>query len=179
VRTAVIGPVTAERLRDFGLRSDILPASYRAESVVEAFAAESMAGHRVLLPRAETARPLLPEQLTAMGAEVDVVTAYRTEIETQSAEALLEALRRREVDLVTFTSSSTVQNFKQMLPPDEFDTLLQDVAVASIGPITSETAAKLGFTVHTTAETYTIDGLCEAITDYFMNPHGARRHNQT
>ena len=78
VRTAVIGPATAERLRQQGLRSDIVPASYRAESVVEAFAAETVAGQRILLPRAAEARPILPDELRRMGATVDEIATYHT-----------------------------------------------------------------------------------------------------
>ena len=78
VRTAVIGPATAERLREQGLRSDIVPASYRAESVIEAFAEEDVAGQRILIPRAAEARPILPEELRRMSAEVDEITVYHT-----------------------------------------------------------------------------------------------------
>ena len=140
-----------------------MPENYRAESVVEAFNTVDIDGSRVLLPRAEEARPVLPDELRKMGAVVDEITVYRTVPVTERAAELIEALRSGEVDLVTFTSSSTVKNFKALLPAAEFEKLMRPVTVASIGPITTDTARKLGFTVHISAETYTIPGLVEAI----------------
>jgi uroporphyrinogen III methyltransferase/synthase len=163
MRTAVIGPVTAERLRDFGLRSDILPASYRAESVVAAFQNESMTGRRVLLPRAAEARAVLPEELGKLGAQVDEVVIYRARPVDTEAERLTDDLRQGRVDLVTFTSSSTVTNFKALLPEAEADQLMAGVRVASIGPVTTATAQSLGIKVDVTADEYTIPGLCQAI----------------
>ena len=167
LRTAAIGPVTAERMRAHGLMSDILPGSYRAEAVVEAFRREDVNGKKILLPRAEQARPILPAELTRMGARVDEVTAYRTRAVGDNTDELIKRLESGSIDLVTFTSSSTVTNFKALLPPERFAELMNGVTVASIGPITPETAQKLGFTVHTTAASFTIDGLCQAILDYY------------
>ncbi len=169
LRTAVIGPATEQRLLGFGVKADIVPESYRAESVAAAFSREEMAGRKVLLPRAAEARPVLPEALREMKAEVDEITAYHTVEDTSAAETLLTALKQKTVDLVTFTSSSTVRNFRKLLPEDvtEKNRLMQDVTLASIGPITSETAAEEGFQVHITAETYTISGLTEAIVNYY------------
>jgi uroporphyrinogen III methyltransferase/synthase len=174
LRTAVIGPATARRLADFGLKSDIVPETFRAESIVQAFAPHDMAGKRVLLPRALEARTVLPEELGRMGATVDEVAVYRTLAVEQGRGELIEALQNGRVDLVTFTSSSTVKNFKALLPDDAFAGLIEDLTVASIGPITTETAEKLGFTVHLTADRYTIDGLVEAILHYYKgkSPHG-------
>jgi uroporphyrinogen III methyltransferase/synthase len=168
VKTAVIGPATRDRLAQEGLNSDIMPESYRAESVAAAFAREDMAGRRVLLPRAEEARPVLPLELHRMGAEVDEVTTYVTIQDRTNADTLLSGLAEGTVDLVTFTSSSTVKNFKALLPSDpDLKGLMAGVRVASIGPITSDTARDLGFAVHIEAESYTIPGLCEAIQRHF------------
>ena len=163
VRTAVIGPATAGLLREHGLRSDIVPASYRAESVVEAFADEKVAGRRILLPRAAEARPILPEELARMGAQVDEIAVYHTRRVTEGAAALVDDLENNRVDMVTFTSSSTVRHFHQMLPAGRQNALMARVRTASIGPITTETAASLGFQVNITADEYTIPGLCDAI----------------
>jgi uroporphyrinogen III methyltransferase/synthase len=163
LRTAAIGPVTAAELLARGLKSDIVPETYRAESVVAAFKGVDIGGNRVLLPRAEEARPVLPDELRKMGARVDEVTVYRTVPVTDGAEQLVEALRSGGVDIVTFTSSSTVRNFKALLPASDFEALMRPVTVASIGPITSDTARKLGFEVHITAESFTIPGLVESI----------------
>ncbi|MFC1830071.1 uroporphyrinogen-III C-methyltransferase [Thermodesulfobacteriota bacterium] len=166
LRTAVIGPATEKRLFDFGLKSDIVPESFRAESVVEAFKAENVTDKRILLPRAAEARAILPEELTKMGALVDEVTAYRTEAVHENRELLLSELEEGAIDIITFTSSSTVTNFKALVPADRFENLMRDVTVASIGPITAETAEKLGFEVHITAESFTIPGLCQAILQH-------------
>jgi uroporphyrinogen III methyltransferase/synthase len=167
VQTAVIGPATAERLFDFGFKSDIVPESYRAESVVKAFAKEDIAGKKILLPRAKEARPVLPLELTRMGAVVDEVTAYCTKAVKENADVIIERLKERTIDMITFTSSSTVKNFRALLPPEGLDNLIQGVTVAGIGPITADTARNLGFDVHIVAESYTIDGLCEAIQQYY------------
>jgi uroporphyrinogen III methyltransferase/synthase len=167
VRTAVIGPATAEALRRHGLRSDILPASYRAEAVVEAFARENVAGRRILLPRAAEARPILPEELRRMGAEVHEIAAYRTRPADTGAAELVANLEQGRVDMVTFTSSSTVRHFHQLLPAERREQLMRRLPTASIGPITTETAEGLGFKVAITADEYTIPGLCDALQAFF------------
>lgn len=167
VRTATIGPATAKQLLDFGIQSDIIPKTYRAESIVEAFGDIDIKGKKILLPRAKEARPILPVELTKMGAVVDEVPAYCTEQVTDTVEDLIVQLENNEIDLITFTSSSTVKNFKNLLPMEKIDALMKDVTIASIGPVTSDTAKELGFTVHITAESYTIPGLCQAILEYY------------
>ncbi|MGD9876493.1 uroporphyrinogen-III C-methyltransferase [Desulfococcus sp.] len=169
LRTACIGPVTARTLMGFGLKTDILPENYRAESVVDAFRNENIKGCRILLPRAMEARPVLPVELTRMGATVDEVTAYRTVQARENAEQLVAKLKSGAIDMVTFTSSSTVRNFKALLPEEEpLARMMNGVTVASIGPITSDTARELGFTVDVTASTYTIPGLCDAILAHYQ-----------
>jgi uroporphyrinogen III methyltransferase/synthase len=167
VRTATIGPATARRLRDFGFHSDIVPETYRAESIIEAFQKEPMEGKKVLLPRAKEARPILPIEVRKMGATVDEIAAYETEQATESVDLLMNRLEKRSVDMVTFTSSSTVKNFKAALPAERFDSLVQDIKVAAIGPITADTARHLGLHVDVEATEYTIPGLCDAILHYF------------
>ena len=167
IRTAVIGPATAKRLYDFGLKSDIIPESYQAESVVKAFAKEDIKGKKILLPRAKLARSVLPSELTKMGAVVDEITAYCTKADSNNIDLLLTRLKERTIDLITFTSSSTVKNFHALFPPKELDNLMKDVTIASIGPITADTARELGFDVHIIAKSFTIPGLCEAILQYY------------
>jgi uroporphyrinogen III methyltransferase/synthase len=166
INTAAIGPATADRLRTWGLKSDIIPESYRAESVVEAFADKSVKGSRVLLPRAMEARSVLPMELTRMGAMVDEVTAYETRQAENRATDLIARLTERTIDMVTFTSSSTVKNFHRLLPPDQVDRLMDGVCMASIGPITSQTARDLGLSITIEADTYTIPGLIQAILNH-------------
>ncbi len=163
VRTAVIGPATAERLRRYGITSDIVPESFRAESIVDAFRDRAVSGKRILVPRAREARPVLIDALRHLGAVVDEVPAYQTLPSSEGRERMLEALTDRRIDIVTFTSSSTVRNFVDLLPPSGIQDLLDGVMLASIGPITTETAEALGLRISVTAETFTIDGLCAAI----------------
>lgn len=169
IRTASIGPVTARHLRRFGLNSDIIPESYRAESVVDAFRSESVRGSRILLARAREARTVLPVALSEMGAVVDEVTVYCTRQVQGHGEALIRLLEDRQVDLVTFTSSSTVSNFVALLPSGRAGELLKGVTLASIGPITTATAADLGLQIDITAQTYTIPGLCQAVLAFYGN----------
>jgi uroporphyrinogen III methyltransferase/synthase len=167
LKTAAIGPATAARLRQFGLITDILPESYRAESVIDAFRAQVLTGREILLPRAREARTILPEELIRMGAQVTEVAVYRTEPVPGQAVKLQRLLKDQALDMVTFTSSSTVQNFVELLPEGEPSQVLGGIRIASIGPITTDTARKFGLTPDLTAETFTIPGLCQAITQYF------------
>ena len=167
LNTAVIGPATERRLFKFGLKSDIVPKSYRAESIIEAFGNEDVNGKKILLPRAKEARPVLPVELTKMGATVDEITSYYTKDVPDSADLLLKRLKENTIDLITFTSSSTVKNFKTILPDNIFETQMKDITIACIGPITADTAKNLGFDVHIVANSFTIPGLCEAILDYY------------
>jgi len=167
IRTAAIGPATAKRLFDFGFKSDIVPESYRAESMVRAFANEDITGKKILLPRAREARPVLPVELTQMGALVDDVETYVTNAVKDNADVILKRLKERTIDMITFTSSSTVKNFRALLPSEGLDRLMQGITVASIGPITADTARNLGFDVHILAEAYTIPKLCDAIVKYY------------
>ncbi len=167
VKTACIGPATAKKLREYGVLTDIIPESYVAESVVQAFKNQNMDGKRVLLPRAMEARTILPDELRNMGAQVDEVTAYKTVEDRDNASTVADQLREGGIDLVTFTSSSTVTNFMALLPAGEAVDLMKNVTVACIGPVTAETAQKLGLRVDVSAETYTIPGLVDAILAHY------------
>ena len=167
VKTACIGPATADKLLGYGIKTDILPESYRAESIVEAFKKEDIGGNKILLPRAMEARPILPVELTRLGATVDEVTAYRTDPVSDHTDELLDKLRSEAIDLITFTSSSTVKNFIALLPKNKHKDLLKGVTIASIGPITTDTVKDMGFQVDITAEIYTIAGLCDAILKFY------------
>jgi uroporphyrinogen III methyltransferase/synthase len=163
LKFACIGPVTKERLADYGIISDILPETYRAESVVDAFSDRRMAKEKVLLPRASIARSVLPDELKKMGAVVDEVTAYETLINEKGKDQLIELLKNNGVDAVTFTSSSTVSNFMTLLEGEDKKALLENVLVASIGPITSDTARSLDLEPDVEAVEYTIPGLIDAL----------------
>ncbi len=163
---ACIGPATKAELATHGIVSDILPETYRAESVVEAFSGVDIKGKRMLLPRAKVARTILPEELAAMGADVVEVTAYETVAENNDQATLKRLLEAEEVDMVTFTSSSTVTNFKAMLEQDGGVEIGSGVTAACIGPITADTAASIGINPEIVATEYTIPGLVDAIVDH-------------
>ncbi len=158
VRIAAIGPGTAAALAVRGVQADLVPERFVAESLLEAFPPPASPDERVLLARAETARDVIPEGLSAAGYAVDVLAVYRTEVATPP-EALLDQVRRGDVDAVTFTSSSTVSNFCDLVGP------LPEPgpAIVSIGPITSATAAERGLTVTTEADPHTVDALVDAL----------------
>jgi uroporphyrinogen III methyltransferase/synthase len=159
-RICAIGPATRRALERLHLQADLMPAEYVAESLVEAFASEDLAGKRILLPRAVMARDVVPAELTSRGARVDVVEAYRTAIPDGAAALAREIFSGpRKPGWITFTSSSTVTNFVAAAGVEA----LAGVRVASIGPITSATARKHGIAVTVEAATYTTDGLVEAI----------------
>jgi uroporphyrinogen III methyltransferase/synthase len=166
-KIAAIGPATSRRLENYGLRSDLVPEDYRAESIIDAFSRESIAGKKILLPRATEARPILPAALAEMGGRVEEVPAYLTREDRSGAEEVIRRLSEGKIDLITFTSSSTARNFRALLPDDRFEALLRGVTIASIGPITTDTARGIGFDVRLTAETYTIPGLLDAILAYY------------
>ena len=157
-RICVIGPATRAAVEALHLKVDLMGKEYVAESLLEAFAAHHMAGQRVLLPRAAVARDLVPAELARRGAHVDVMEAYRTVAPEHLAGQAREILANRP-DCLTFTSSSTVRNLVQAAGAEA----LRGIAVASIGPITTETARRLGVEVAAQAKVFTVDGLVEAV----------------
>lgn len=168
VKLAAIGPKTARALEDLGLSVDCVPEEYRAEAIISAIGPEAFSGRRFLLPRARIAREVLPETIRALGGTIDVVEAYRTEApESAKTAALVKRMKAGEVDVVTFTSSSTVTNFLALLDTYGGSGLLAGVTVACIGPITAETAQEGGLSAEVVAEDYTIEGLVEALIKYF------------
>jgi uroporphyrinogen III methyltransferase / synthase len=162
LRIAAIGPGTSGALADHGVHPDLLPERFVAESLLESFPPPTAPGERVLLARAETARDVLPDGLAAAGYVVDVLAVYRTETATPSP-AALEQVRAGEIDAVTFTSSSTVANFCDLVGalPEP------GPVVVSIGPVTTATATERGLTVTTEADPHTLDALVDALLSSF------------
>ena len=140
--------------------ADVIPGEYRAEGIIEAMKGKLPPHAKILLPRAEEAREILPEKLREMGAEVEVVPAYRTVCAAADSEALVSELLAGSFDMVTFTSSSTVKNLVKIIGSADS---LRDVKTACIGPVTADTAKSLGIEPDIVAKEYTIDGLVEAI----------------
>ena len=167
-RICCIGPRTAEELAAYGLKADVVPAEYQAEGVLATLAESDLSRARVLIPRAEVARELLPEELRSRGAVVDVVPVYRTEVPRDSVESWKQLLVDQEIECVTFTSSSTVRNFIELVGGEaQARVLVQSVAVACIGPITAQTAREAGLSVAVMPNENTIPALVEAMAGYF------------
>jgi uroporphyrinogen III methyltransferase/synthase len=163
-RIAAIGPATAQRIRDFHLQVDLQPEEFVAESIVREFRKQGgVENLRILLARAEKARDLLPRELSALGAIVDEGFAYRTVPETRDDSGARRRLLEEGADLITFTSSSTVENFLALeLPWPE------KMQVASIGPVTSKTARDHGLAVAVEARRHDIPGLVVAVRKFFL-----------
>jgi uroporphyrinogen III methyltransferase / synthase len=168
LHVCAIGPATAKELQERGIDVDVMPSEYRAEAVVESLAAFPMAGSRILVPRAAVARDVLPRALEARGAQVDVVEAYRTILPASGLDPeRWRMLEQGAIDVVTFTSSSTVTNFALLVGEMDLSRLLREVVVACIGPITAETARSYGLTPTIVSAEYTIPALARAIVKYF------------
>ncbi|GBD26107.1 Uroporphyrinogen-III C-methyltransferase [bacterium HR30] len=174
-RIAAIGPETAKAVEKFALKVDVTADEFRAESLALALASHGVAGKRFLLPRAAGARKVLPEQLRSLGAQVVEVEAYRSIVPVApNAVFVAESLRRGEIDLVTFTSSSTVHHFVKLIR-DEQGVPLEKLPVACIGPITADTARSYRFDVQVEAQEFTAAGLVRAVVEHFSTAKGGRR----
>jgi len=166
LKVAAIGPATRKAIEQRGLTVHVVPKEYVAESVVRSLKAK-VKGKRVLLVRAKVARDVIPSELRNAGAQVDVVEAYETVVPQASRRRLQAALKnpKKRPDVVTFTSSSTVKNFVKLLGTRRNSKFLDDVKMASIGPVTSGTLRELGLPVDIAAREFTIPGLVAAIID--------------
>jgi uroporphyrinogen III methyltransferase/synthase len=165
-RLCAIGPATAEALAERGLVADLVPQQYIAEGLVEALRGHLRPSDRVLLPRAESARPELVEGLGALGAEVDEVPLYRAAAPQEVPAEALDMLRCGAIDIVTFTSSSTVHRLVQLLSGDV--ECLRKAGVACIGPVTAKTAEEvLGRPPDVVAAEHTVPGMVRALADHF------------
>jgi uroporphyrinogen-III synthase len=175
LRVAAIGPATKRAIERHGIKVDVVPKEYVAESVVRSLR-RRVKGKRVLLVRAKVARDVIPHELRQAGAHVDVVEAYETIVPQSSGARLRNALRnpRRRPHVVTFTSSSTVRNFVDLL--GGLRASLDGIRLASIGPITSSTLRQLGLRVDIEAKEFTIPGLIEAIVRTLAKPAPSTTH---
>ena len=164
LRVCAVGPTTARAVEDeLGRGVDLLPERYVAEGVLEAVDRwGSIAGERILFPAAVVVRDTLPNGLRERGAHIDVVEAYRTIPAGVDAGPLIGILREGAIDVVTFTASSTVERFH-----DAVGSSLGGARVAVIGPVTAETARRLGYEVPIVAAEYTLGGLVTACERYF------------
>ena len=177
LKMVAIGPKTAAAIEQFHLRVDIVPQKFQAESVVEALEKKGITGKRFLLPRAEKARDVLPKEIKKRGGHIDVVTVYRISKGEGNIQEVKELFRKKLIHVITFTSSSTVKNFVELLAEKNISKMIKGAVVASIGPITADTAASLGIRTDIMPKNYTIPGLVKAISEYFIcSPQHMREH---
>lgn len=159
VKIAVVGSSTAKSVKKcFNIPVDLIPDEFVAEGLAEALSA--MAGQYIFLPQSEIARPVLADELTKQGVVVDAITAYRTLVGSGGVD-LPAMLAVNEVDAITFTSSSTAENFVKRLGT------VPDLPAVCIGPITADTARDLGFTKIIMPETYTLTEMVRSLVQYF------------
>jgi uroporphyrinogen III methyltransferase/synthase len=177
-RLCAVGTGTAEALAKHGIKVDLLPREFRAEGVVTAMREQGpLEGARVLLPRADIGRETIAEQLRAAGANVTDVTAYRTVLQDSQREDdpdVYKMLLEGRIDVVTFTSASSVRNFARVYGADQVSDLLKHTVVAVIGPVTADAVTQLGIPVTIQPAVYTIPALVDAIAAHFVAGNAAK-----
>jgi uroporphyrinogen III methyltransferase/synthase len=167
-----VGRATAEELHKHGLRADLIPKDFTGEGLARALIEQGVQKKNILLPRALKAMQTLPEMLEDAGAEVTVAPVYQNVPPQGRKDELRDQLQEGDIDLVTFTSSSTVTNFLTMVDArdeQELHNLLSGVKIAAIGPITAETVRKNGLEVDIQPDRYTISDMVDAIVDHYRS----------
>ena len=159
-KVAAIGTATAARLENFGIIADLIPKNFCAESLIDSL--KNFSPKNILIVRAEVARDILPAELKNFGAEVTVAAAYKTVSAAENFDAIKKLLDENQIDFVTFTSSSTVENFVKALGAES----LSKTKTAAIGPITAQTLKNFGVDADIVAENFTIDGLVDALKKF-------------
>lgn len=167
IKIGAIGPGTAAVLMNMGINPDLIPDKYWAEGVVDGLKRSLLDGKRVLLPRPVIARDYLPKKLTEMGATVDVVEAYQTVKPDSNQHQLSTLFKDSAIDMITFTSPSTVDNFLALLKGRSIFKEILKTKVACIGPITAQRADKKGLKVDIVPDEYTVDALTRAIVEFY------------
>ena len=165
VKLCAIGPSTADRFGAFGIRPDLAPAEFGVEAIADALGGAD--NGRILIVRPDQARDTLAKELRKRGADVTDVIAYRAVPATESGQDIYKLLLEGKVDAVTFTSAATVRQFVEIIGRDEAIDLLRQTVVATIGPVTAEAAGQLGVAVQVMPVKYDVDGLVDALIEYF------------
>jgi len=165
---AAIGSKTAAELENYQIKADLVPSEFRGEALARKIAARF--GDRkvdILLARAQEAGEAVPDELKAAGHRIHDVAVYKTIKETNHSPEVLESIRSGKIDMLTFASSQTVENFVDIVGGDHVAKWAGSVKCAAIGPVTAKTCRKHGFSVDVTPSEYTIDALVDGITEYY------------
>lgn len=166
---AAVGKSTADLLSHYGINADLIPDEFTSEGLAESLLDLGVEGRNILIPRAEKGREILPETLRGVGAQVTIAPVYKNVLPEKGATELKKELEAG-VDMITFTSSSTVRNFLTLLNGEDgsqINDLLEGVDIAAIGPITAKTVSDNGLKVDVQPEEYTIEALIEAVVEYY------------
>ena len=174
-KVGAIGAETAKRLEAARIRASLVPERYQAEGILDAISPEEICGKRVLIPRAAEAREILPATLRKWGAVVDVVVAYRTELPCLDVRPLSDLLVEHKIDVITFTSSSTVRNFVRLFGGRKLGEIASGSTIACIGPITAATVEELGGRADIVADQFTVKDMLRAIVEHFQTSSKANR----
>lgn len=167
---AVVGKSTADLLLTYGLNADLIPETFTGEGLAESLLDQGVEGRNIFIPRAKQAREILPETLRGAGAQVTVIPIYQNQPVEEDKASMRAEFVENKVDMVTFTSSSTVCNFITMLDvenQEELHQLLEGVKIAAIGPITAKSVTDNGLEVHVQPDQFTINDMVDAIVDYY------------
>lgn len=164
-----VGPKTEKAMLKFSLRSTFTAKTYVAEGVLEALKKEDLKNKKILFPRALKAREYIIEELEKMGAKVSMCPVYETINPNLGLDKLKKVLKDEKIDIITFTSASTVENFASSIDGYELKEILKDKVIAAIGPVTRDKAKELGIEVNVMPDVYTLDGMIEALKKYFKN----------
>ncbi|MFQ5454745.1 MAG: uroporphyrinogen-III C-methyltransferase [Nitrospirota bacterium] len=167
IKICTIGPKTKDEIERYSISPDLVPAEYRAEAIIEQMGRKGIRDKKILIPRAEVAREILPEELTRMGAVVEVKTAYKTVRPDGNIGRVRELFREKKISVITFTSSSTVKNFVEAFSKEDVSRITEGAIIASIGPITAKTAQEYGIKTDIMPQEYIIPALTEAIAEYY------------
>ncbi len=165
IKIGAIGAATRDRIESYGLKVDLVPDEYKAEGILEKLSKVINPEDRILLPRAKGARKILPQTISSWGAYVNEINIYEAKTAALVSEDILQEIKTGTFDYITFTSSSTVNNFVDLIGEGNIKELDKKVKVACIGPITADKAKEYGFNVDLMAREYTIEGLLEVIME--------------
>jgi uroporphyrinogen III methyltransferase/synthase len=174
ISTFAIGPATARALKERNARVDLIAEDSKAEGALAAIivhmgSEEKLRGIKFLIPRAQAGRDFLPDELTRLGAHVDVAKTYRTVKSDIEGSTVIKMFEEQTIDAITFTSSSTVSNFAAILGIEDLSALLEKTLVACIGPTTTATASKHGLRHVLQPQTHTTPALVKAIIESLGN----------
>lgn len=165
-KIAAIGEKTAKALSNNGLQVHFIPAKFMAEAFISELSSQIKQGTKVLIPKGNLARNLIAEQLRNLGAKVDEVIVYETFFPPESKAALRQKVIEQELDIIPFTSPSTVDHFMEVIKENELWDELSSFTFACIGPVAKKRAESYGLPVHAVPSVYTVEGMVKEIAHY-------------